>query len=78
MISMVAAGIGMAIVPRQTITHPDVLTRPIEGMSGPVELLLAWTKNTTSPAVANFVRHAKSVRAALKDSEAVRRLVSTA
>jgi DNA-binding transcriptional LysR family regulator len=78
MISMVAAGIGMAIVPRQTITHPDVLTRPIEGMSGPVELLLAWTKNTTSPAVTNFVRHAKSVRAALKESEAVRRLVSTA
>ena len=78
MISMVAAGIGLAIVPRNTITHPEVLARPIERMSGPVELLLAWNKDTTSAAVKNFVRHAKSVSASLKDAAAVKRLVSTA
>lgn len=61
MISLVSTGIGLAIVPRSTIFHPAVITRSIEGMSTPVELLLAWHAQNSSPAVSNFIRHAKAV-----------------
>jgi DNA-binding transcriptional LysR family regulator len=60
MISLVASGVGLAIVPKQTIVHPGVVSRPIEGMNCPAELLLAWRVDNSSAAVANFVRHARA------------------
>jgi DNA-binding transcriptional LysR family regulator len=78
MISLVAAGIGLAIVPRQTIMHPQVVTRHIERMNGPVELLLAWNRDQSSPAVANFVRHATAARAALQQADSAKPVTATA
>jgi DNA-binding transcriptional LysR family regulator len=61
MISVVAAGLGLAIVPKQIIKVSDsIVTRPLEGLNSPVELLLAWRGDNSSPALANFVRQARA------------------
>jgi DNA-binding transcriptional LysR family regulator len=59
MISMVASGMGVAIVPRQTVKHERVTIRPIENLNTTVELLLAWNPTNTSVALPNFIRHAR-------------------
>jgi DNA-binding transcriptional LysR family regulator len=61
MISLVAAGLGLAIIPKQIITvSPAIVMRPVEGLNRPVDLLLAWRGDNSSPALANFVRHART------------------
>jgi DNA-binding transcriptional LysR family regulator len=60
MISLVAAGMGLAIIPKQIITGSRaIVMRPIEGMNYPVELLLVWRAENSSAALANFVRQAR-------------------
>src|SRR6202034_3717930 len=61
MISLVAAGMGLAIMPKHIITAShSIVMRPIEGIVYPVELLLVWRGENTSPALANFIRQART------------------
>lgn len=60
MISLVAAGLGLAILPKQIITtSPAIVMRRIEALNYPVELLLVWRKENSSAALANFVQQAR-------------------
>lgn len=61
MISLVAAGLGLAIIPKQIITvSRAIVMRPVEGLSCPVDLLLVWRGDNSSPALANFIRQART------------------
>lgn len=59
MVSLVAAGMGLAIVPKGARRSEGVVFRTIEGLSYPVELLLIWHGDNPSAALANFIVHAK-------------------
>jgi len=54
MISMVAAGMGLAIIP-MAAGSDDVIVRKIEELSRPVDLMLVWHGESRSMAVENFI-----------------------
>ena len=58
MISLVAAGMGLAIIPKSASSE-NVIVRTIEGMSHPVELMLVWRGASSSSAVSNFIGHTR-------------------
>lgn len=66
MISLVAAGMGLAIIPKAASSE-NVVVRTIEGLSHPVELLLVWHGDSTSSVVSNFIAHTQKV---MKQAEA--------
>lgn len=55
--NLVAAGVGLAFLNRSFSAHllPDVLLRPVEDFSVPVELALVWRQDNRSAALARFV-----------------------
>lgn len=56
-IGLVAADIGVAIVPSSatTLRHPDVVYRPLAQRAAPVEMTAIWRKDTPSPTLAGFI-----------------------
>jgi DNA-binding transcriptional LysR family regulator len=69
MISLVASGLGLAILPEQIITSSSaIVMRPIEELNYPVELLLVWRAENSSAALANFVQQAR-VQTALSSAK---------
>jgi DNA-binding transcriptional LysR family regulator len=55
---MVAAGLGICLVPTsaRTLRHDGVLFRELADCQGQIELAVAWRKQDTSALVRNFVR----------------------
>lgn len=62
-ITLVASGIGVAIVPSwvRTISSPYVVYRPLDELSPDVELAIAWPRGETSPIVQDFVETSRRV-----------------
>jgi DNA-binding transcriptional LysR family regulator len=61
MISLVAAGMGLAIVPQITSRAEGVVIRKVEQLTYPVELLLLSYGGNPSAALANFIDYATAV-----------------
>ncbi|MBF8377666.1 LysR family transcriptional regulator [Alicyclobacillus mali] len=66
-VGLVAAGLGVSIVPSATerVHRRDVRYLHIDGQSPTVELGVAWRRRDTSPLVAAFLAIAESVRSGL-------------
>ncbi|MDB5714522.1 MAG: LysR family regulatory protein CidR [Sphingomonadales bacterium] len=60
MISLVAAGMGLAIIPKAASSE-SVIVRTIEGLSHPVELMLVWQGEGSSAVASNFISHTRQV-----------------
>ncbi len=58
MMSMVESGMGLAIIPN-AIRSENIVVRPIEGLSHPVELMLVWHGDSDSSVVSNFIKHTR-------------------
>lgn len=61
-VALVAAGLGIAIVPESVadLRRPGVTYRPLESTATPVEVALAWRTDDESPALARFLEVART------------------
>ncbi len=60
-VSLVAAGMGVALVPEslRQVRRAGVVYRPLADRIAPVETGLAWRADDATPALAAFVAHAR-------------------
>ncbi len=74
-ISLVAAGLGIALVPAciRTFQRPDVVYLPLQGITTQAEIQVVWQRTDHSPVVRNFLevvkthRHAEHVALSTSD-----------
>lgn len=64
-VTLVAAGLGIAMVPSwvRTMRSPHVVHRDLEDLPRDVELAVAWPRGETSPVVLDFVETSRRVAA---------------
>ena len=73
-ISLVAAGLGIALVPAciRTFQRPDVVYLPLQGITTQAEIQVVWQRADRSPVVRSFLdvvkAHIHAERAALSDA----------
>jgi DNA-binding transcriptional LysR family regulator len=74
-ISLVAAGLGIALVPAciRTFQRPDVVYLPLQGITTQAEIQVVWQRADRSPVVRNFLEvveaHRHAERVALSTSD---------
>jgi DNA-binding transcriptional LysR family regulator len=63
-ISLVAAGLGIALVPAciRTFQRPDVVYLPLQGITTQAEIQVVWQRTDHSPVVRNFLEVVKAHR----------------
>ncbi len=61
-ISLVAAGLGIALVPTciRTFQHPDVVYLPLQGITAQAEIQVIWQRTNRSALVRNFLAVVKA------------------